>query len=301
MPTTRRNIYFSTLAKHYIANIKEIRKLLREKRAEYDVAVFQNNVTKMEKKKREFDDIWIKKWPYYNNEIDIARDDEPRPANAKPYPADGALQRLNAKERWEIIATALLARRGVDKRRRLEGLVPKVNAVFDGAMFKNMITKYINPTRYEHPPSYPRGSSADYDEPDEEWPEYMNPEARQLTPPANPFPGRMPRYRNRRTRGAYDKTPEGSPGLVVEGTGAAPNYSPQDYQLEGGRKTRRRSKHKPSTRKHKRTSKHKRSTGKHKQSKHKRSKHKQSKHKRSKHKRSKHKRSKHKRSKTYKK
>jgi hypothetical protein len=261
MPTARRNIYFSTLAKNYIAKIKEIRKLLREKRAEYDVAVFQNNVRKMEKNKREFDDIWIKNWPYYNNEMDIARDDEPRPANAKPYPADGALQKLNAKERWEIIATALLARRGVDKRRRLEGLVPKVNAVFDGAMFKNMITKYINPTRYEHPPSYPRGSSADEEEADEEWPEYRNPEARQLTPPANPFPGRTPRYLNRRTRGAYVRTPEGSPGLVVEGTGTAPNYSSPDYALEvGGRKTRRHKnrKDKRSTRKH-RQSKHKRS------------------------------------------
>ena len=96
MSTTRRNIYFSMIANEYVTKIKEIRDLLRKKRAEYDVAVFENNVTKMDKKKREFDKIWKTNWPYYNNQFYIPRRvGEPPPPNAKPFPSDDVLQRLN--------------------------------------------------------------------------------------------------------------------------------------------------------------------------------------------------------------
>ena len=151
MPTTITNRYFSMIANEYVTKIKEIRDLLRKKRAKYDVAVFENNVTKMETTKKKFADTWKTKWPYYNNEFYIPRTDgEPPPPNAKPFPSDDVLQRLNAKERWEIMATALLARRGVEQRTRLEGFLPKVNAVVDITWFKHQLIKYINPPGYNN-------------------------------------------------------------------------------------------------------------------------------------------------------
>ena len=263
MPTTRRNtMYYPALAEQYTHTIKTIRSLLRIKRDEYKMAESARDIQEMNKMKAEFDEIWKTQWPYYDG-----MDRVPSSATAQPYPPDGVIKKISARARWQIIATALLARRGVNKRRRFEGLDTKVNGAADVNEFKWAIKEYINPTRYEMPPAYPRGSSEFYDEEDEEWEEYADPGARQVTPPANPFPGRRQTYRNRRERPYADVPPEGSPGLTTQGN--APNYSSNDYTLEvGGRKTR---------------------------------KHKRSKHKRSKHKRSKHKRSKHKRSKTYKK
>jgi hypothetical protein len=167
----------SMKAKNYVADIKVIRMNLRVERDKYKLAEYRNDVRAMNHQKSEFDERWIKHWPYYDTGGARIPDGAPRPANALPYPSDRVLNKMNPKKKWEIIATALLARRGVDKRRRLEGLVPKINAVVDRAMFKHLVRKYTKPTPYEHPPSYPRGSSEDYDESDEEWPEYMNPEA----------------------------------------------------------------------------------------------------------------------------
>jgi hypothetical protein len=253
MPTTRRNsIYYPSIAKQYIDDIKVIRSLLRKKRNEYKLAENRNDITEMNKKKVEFDEIWQTRWPYYNGMDRVSYS-----SSAKPYPTDGVLSKTNARARWQMIATALLARRGVDKRRPFEGLVPKINGAIEKDEFKWAIRKYINPNRYEHPPSYPRGSS----EEGEEWEEYEDSDVRRRQAEeqlVNPFPGQRPRYRNRPERPYADIAPEGSPGLVTEGT--APKYSSPDYPLEhGGRKTR-----------------------KHKRSKHKRSKHKRSKHKRSK-------------------
>ena len=273
MPTTRRNtIFYPALAKQYIHTIKTIRSLLRIKRDEYKLAESARDEVEMNKMKAEFDEIWQTKWPHYNGV-----DHVPSSPSASPYPPDGVISKISARARWQIIATALLARRGVDKRRRFEGLVPKINGAADVNEFKWAIKEYINA------PSYPRGSSEE-DEEDPEWEEYADADTRQITPPANPFPGQQPTYRRQRERPYADMPPEGSPGLVTQGTVAqpAPAYSsPPNYYLIGqrsddqlvGGKTR----------------------------KHKRSKHQRSKHKRSKHKRSKHKRSKHKRSKTYKK
>ena len=265
MASTRRNsIYYPTLAKNYVDDIKVIRMLLRIKRDEYKLAEHRNDPALMNQRKMEFDEIWKKRWPYYTG-IDRV----PYSPHAMPYPSDAVLIKINPKARWQIIATALLARRGVDKRRHLEGLIPKINSMFDTNEFKWAIRTYINPTLYEMPPSYPRGSS-EYDD-EEEWEEWD--EADHPTPPANPFPHRRPNYRQRRARGAYDRTPEGSPH-IEEGTAAAPAYevSHANYELEGGR-TRKRSNHKRSN--HKRT--------KHKRTKHKRTKHKRSNHKRSNH------------------
>ena len=67
MPTTRRNsIYYPSIAKQYIDDIKVIRSLLREKRNEYKLAKNRNDITEMNKKKVEFDEIWKTQWPYYN-------------------------------------------------------------------------------------------------------------------------------------------------------------------------------------------------------------------------------------------
>jgi len=220
------------------------------------MAELARDEVEMNKMKAEFDEIWKTQWPYYNGV-----DRVPYASTTKPYPPDGAIKKINARARWQIIATALLARRGVDKRRRFEGLVPKINGAIEKDEFKWAIKEYINPRRYEMPPAYPRGSSEFYDEEGEDWEEYAD-EARQVTPPANPFPGRQPTYRNRRERPYADVPPEGSPGRVIEG--ALPKYSSPDYPLEaGGRKTRKRRKH-----------------SKHKYSRHKHSRHKHSKHKR---------------------
>ena len=251
-------MYYPALAEQYTHTIKTIRSLLRIKRDEYKLAESARDIQEMNKMKADFDEIWKTQWPYYNG-----MDRVPYSPTAKPYPPDGVIKKINARARWQIIATALLARRGVDKRRRFEGLVTKVNGAADVNEFKWAIKEYINPTRYEMPPAYPRGSSEFYDEEGEEWEEYAD-EARQVTPPANPFPGRQPTYRNRRERPYADMPPEGSPGLVIEG--APPKYSSSNYTLEvGGRKTRKHSKHKHSKHKHKH-SKHKHS----KHSKHKR-------------------------------
>jgi len=257
MPTTRRNtIYYPTLAKQYIHTIKTIRSLLRLKRDEYKLAESARDEVEMNKMKAEFDEIWQTKWPHYNGV-----DRVPSSATAQPYPPDGVILKISARARWQIIATALLARRGVDKRRRFEGLVPKINGAADVNEFKMAIKECINA------PSYPRGSSEEDEEDEEDWEEYADADARQVTPPANPFPGRQPTYRNRRERPYADIPPEGSPGLVTQSTGSqtALAYSPppnyysigqrSEDQLVGGK-----------TRKHKRS--------KHKRSKHKRSKHK---------------------------
>jgi hypothetical protein len=213
---------------------------LRIKRDEYKLAESTGDEVEMNKMKAEFDEIWQTKWPHYNG-IDRV----PYSPIAKPYPPDEVIKKISARARWQIIATALLARRGVDKRRRFEGLVPKINGAVEKDEFKWAIKEYIKPIRYERPPAYPRGSSEESEEGD--WEEYIDPGVRQVTPPANPFPGRQPTYRNRRERPYADMPPEGSPGRLTEGT--LPKYSSPDYPLEqGGNKTRKhkRSKHKRS-------------------------------------------------------
>ena len=279
MPTTRRaTLYYPILAKEYVGKIKIIRSLLREKRSEYNLAEFKRSHGRatqadVNRKKAEFDNIWQTQWPYYNGVDRVVYSQ-----TAKPYPPDGVIQKIGFRERWAIISTALLAQRGVDKRRRLEGLVPKINGAADVNEFKMAIDKYTNPIRYENPPSYPRGSSAEEEE-GAEWEEYVDNDVRQETPPADPFFGQRPRYTRRRDRSYADMPPEGSPGLITPGMVEPPKYSSPDYTLErGGRKTR-----------------------KHKHSKHKHSKHKHSKHKHSKHKHSKHSKTHKKHSKTHKK
>jgi hypothetical protein len=283
MPSTRRartqqSVFAKEVAKHYVKEIEKIRVVLKQKRKEYKEAAVKEKKAKTQEAIDALKEIMANAdaefeaeksdWPYYrkyefsrsqNVVISDGLDSAPYSPEADPFPGDGALIKLSMSERARIVDTAMLARRGVkDKKRMLEGIVPRINSADSIHVFKHYIRKYINPTRYEMPPSYPRGSS-EYDE--EEWEEWD--EADHPTPPANPFPHRRPNYRQRRVRGAYDRTPEGSPH-IEEGTAAAPAYevSQPNYELEGGR-TRKRSNHKRSN--HKRT--------KHKRTKHKRTKH----------------------------
>jgi len=265
MSTTRRN---SMLAKNYVDDIEVIRKRLRVERDKYKLAEYRNDVSAMDYHKSQFDERWKKHWPYYDTGGARIADGAPRPANALPYPSDHVLNKLSSKKKWEIMATALLARRGVDKRTRLEGFLPKVNAVVDRAMFKQQLIRYINPPGYRN---------NTWEDEDEDWDGEWAGDVGNFVPA--PIYPPIQRVRRRRS---YDI----SPNLALlpnYGEGPAPAYSPeripsapplyssQNYHLEvGGRKTRR---HRQSTRKHKRTSKHKQSTRKHKRtSKHKRSK-----------------------------
>jgi hypothetical protein len=289
---THRSAFFKPIAKRYVAEVENIRVVLKQKRKEYKEAAAKEKKAKTpeelnalnEKKVKadaEFEEEKLK-WPYYKKyrlgEVD-GLDRVPYSPEADPFPGEAALHKLSMLERARIVGTAMLARRGVkDKKRFLEGFVPRINAADDIHQFKHYIKKYINPKPYSRPPSYPREGEPG----DEDWEDFVYPDERQITPPIN-IPQRFhPTYRY---RNPYAVTPEGSPGMVTQGN--APLYSSPDYSLEtarGGRKTR----------KHKRSKTYKRSQNK--RSQNKRSQNKRSQNKRSKHKRSQNKRSKHKRS-----
>ena len=255
-----RNVqHYPAIAKEYIDDIKLLRIKLREKRDEYNKAKKEKNTVKMNLAEEEFINLSYT-WPYFRmiaNHVQVDRVQQPYstnpPLNSKPYPPDGVLMKTTVAERWQMIATALLIRRRLDKRKRLEGLITKISSVDGINDFKIAIEKCVNPTKYEEPPSYHRGDTEE-DEYEDEAGFYANP-VEQI------------RY-NRLTRPAptvepFVRTPEGT-GQVT-GTGPLPGYEEENYELRGG-KTRRRIK----------------------RSKHKRSKHKRSKNKRSKNKRSKH-------------
>jgi hypothetical protein len=284
MPTTRRartqqSVFAKEVAKHYVKEVEKIRAVLKQKRKEYKEAAVKEKKAKTQEAIDALKEIMANAdaefeaeksdWPYYrkyefsrsqNRLISDGLDSAPYSPEADPFPGDGALIELSMSERARIVETAMLARRGVkDKKRMLEGIVPRINAADSIHEFKHYIKKYINPKPYTPPPSYPRGSSEDDDEDDYE--QWQNPDVLQRTPPAIPYANtRAPTYRYRPAR-THVVTPEGSPGLAAEGTTAAPAYSSPDYPLEvGGRKTRKH-KHKRSKRKHKRrqtrkTSKH---------------------------------------------
>ena len=276
MPTTRRatqqSVFAKEVAKNYAKAVEKIRVVLKNKRKEYKEAETKEKKAKtqealdtLKEKKANADAAFEAEksiWPYYkkyefsrsqNRLISDGLDNVPYSPEADPFPGDGALMKLSMSERARIVDTAMLARRGVkDKKRMLEGIVPRINAADSIHEFKHYIKKYINPKPYTPPPSYPRGSS-EYDDEDD-YEQWQNPDVLQRTPPAVPYANtRAPTYRYRPAR-AHVVTPEGSPGLAAEGATVAPAYSSPDYPLgEGGRKTR---KHK--RRQTRKTSKHKR-------------------------------------------
>jgi hypothetical protein len=254
MPTTRRvrtqeSVFAKEVAKHYVKEVEKIRAVLKQKRKEYKEAAVKEKKAKTQEAIDALKEIMANAdaefeaeksdWPYYkkylfsrSRVISDGLDSAPYSPEADPFPGDGALMTLSMSERARIVDTAMLARRGVkDKKRFLEGLVPRLNSADSIHVFKHFIKKYINPRPYSSPPSYPRGSSEFDDE--EEWEEYADSGVIGITPPANPFPGQRPNYRRRRTRGVYDRTPEGSPN-IEQGTVAVPAYSPPDYELQGG-------------------------------------------------------------------
>jgi hypothetical protein len=276
MPSTRRartqqSVFAKEVAKHYVKEVEKIRAVLKQKRKEYKEAAAKEKKAKTQEAIDALKEIMANAdaefeaeksdWPYYrkyefsrsqNVVISDGLDSAPYSPEADPFPGDGALIKLSMSERARIVETAMLARRGVkDKKRMLEGIVPRINAADSIHEFKHYIRKYINPKPYTPPPSYPRGSSEDDEDDYEQW---QNPDVLQRTPPAIPYANtRAPTYRYRPAR-THVVTPEGSPGLAAEGTTAAPAYSSPDYPLgEGGRKTR---KHKRKRRQTRKTSKH---------------------------------------------
>jgi hypothetical protein len=279
MPSTRRartqqSVFAKEVAKHYVKEVEKIRVVLKQKRKEYKEAAVKEKKAKTQVAIDALKEIMANAdaefeaeksdWPYYrkyefsrsqNVVISDGLDSAPYSPEADPFPGDGALIKLSMSERARIVDTAMLARRGVkDKKRMLEGIVPRINSADSIHEFKHYIRKYINPKPYTPPPSYPRGSSED----DDEYEEWVDPDALRRTPPAIPYANtRAPTYRYRPAR-THVVTPEGSPGLVVEEATAAPAYSSPDYLLgEGGRKTRKRKNRKTSKHKRKQTRKNK--------------------------------------------
>jgi hypothetical protein len=256
--TRTRNVQeFPAIAREYVDDIKKIRTKLREKRDDYTKAKKNKDTVKMNLAEAEFIEV-AHTWPYFTmigNTVQVDRVRQPYitnpPLNAAPFPPDGVLMKTTAAERWKIVATALLIRRRLDKRKLFEGLLNKFNASDGINDFKKTVKKYVNPPTYERPPSYPRSSSEE---------EYEDAAGFEVNP--------VERVRyNRLTREAppdeaYIRTPDIE--VEIEGTGTLPVYE-ENYELRGGK------------------------TRKHKHSKHKHSKHKHSKHKHSKHKHSKHK------------
>lgn len=269
MPPTRRRIrtHRSALAKptakSYVTEVENIRIVLKQKRKDYKEAAAQEKKAKTpeelnalnEKKanaEAEFEAAKLT-WPYYKkyglsegNILIDGLDRAPYSPETDPFPGEAALYKLSMLERARIVGTAMLARRGVkDKKRFLEGFVPRINAADDIHEFKYYIKKYINPKPYSPPPSYPQARV----EGDEEW----EPEERQITPPIN-LPGQGPTYRQARERERMRERdmqlrpyayipPPGSPGRVRQGNVpqySSPNYSLDDDMSAGGRKTRKR-------------------------------------------------------------
>ena len=273
MPTTRRRVrthrsaFAKPTAKSYVDEVEKIRIVLKQKRKDYKEAAAQEKKAKTpeelnalnEKKanaEAEFEAAKLT-WPYYKkyglSEGNILIDGLDRvlySPEADPFPGEAALYKLSKLERARIVGTAMLARRGVkDKKRFLEGFVPRINAADDIHQFKHYIKKYINPKPYSPPPSYPQAREPG----DEDWEDYVNPDERQITPPIN-LPGQRPTYRELRVRNeeierdrrlrpyAYIPPP-GSPGRVRQGNVpqySSPNYSLGDDMSAGGRKTRKR-------------------------------------------------------------
>lgn len=138
----RRNaIYNPDIAKNYAREIEVVRGRLREKRGEYRVAKFLTNTAMMIQKLKDFANLIKTDWPYYINGIDRAQ--APYPTNALPYPSDQILQLTSVKQRWRILATALLARRSIEQRKMYEGLVPKLTGALSIEAFKTKLTKYL--------------------------------------------------------------------------------------------------------------------------------------------------------------
>ncbi len=266
MPTTRRartqeSVFAKEVAKNYLKETERIRDILKQKRKEYKEASAKEKKAKTQeeldvlKEKKETADAEFEAekltWPYYRKYefsgrrlVNDGLDRAPYSPEAEPFPGDGALIKLSMSERGRIVDTAMLARRGVkEKKKLLEGIVPRINAADSIHDFKDYIRKYINPKRYTPPPNYPRGSSEEYDY--EEYEQWQNPDELHRTPPAIPYANtRGPTYRYRPDR-AHVVTPKGATPRMAEEGEMAPAYSSSpDYPLgEGGRKTRKR-KHK---------------------------------------------------------
>jgi hypothetical protein len=250
--TRTRNVQeFPAIAREYVDDIKKIRTKLREKRDDYTKAKKNKDTVKMNLAEAEFIEV-AHTWPYFTmigNTVQVDRVRQPYitnpPLNAAPFPPDGVLMKTTAAERWKIVATALLIRRRLDKRKLFEGLISKFNASDSINEFKKTVKKYVNPPTYERPPSYPRSSSEE---------EYEDAAGFEVNP--------VERVRyNRLTREtppeeAYIRTPDIEVEIEGAVTGTLPDYE-ENYELRGG-KTRRRIKRSKRS-KHKKHSKHKRS------------------------------------------
>jgi hypothetical protein len=248
---TQNALYFPGIAKTYATEIDNLRGRLREIRRGYKLAIVRKNAREIVQRKNEFDQLTQTDWPFF---IGYDRTTErPYSTVAKPYPSDQVLALTTLKQRWRIIATALLAYRGVDQKRHLDELVPKINGALNLSEFKVLLKKYISPPTYENPPAYPfPGENEDGDADNAAWDQAVNSYVVQPVAPYIPYPVRQQTYGNRAPPDpAWLMPPEGSPGRVSppgprsrsrSSTTTLPHYPEIDmdnYPLEeGGRRTR---------------------------------------------------------------
>ena len=248
---TQNALYFPGIAKTYATEIDNLRGRLREIRRGYKLAIVRKNARETVQRKTEFDQLIQTDWPFF---IGYDRTTErPYSAAAKPYPSDQVLALTTLKQRWRIIATALLAYRGVDQKRHLDELVPKINGALNLSEFKVLLKKYISPPSYENPPTYP--FPGENEDGDADWDQAVNSYVVQPVAPHIPYPVRQQTYGNRAPPDpAWLMPPEGSPGRVSppghapghrsrsRSTTTLPRYpetDTDDYPLEeGGRRTR---------------------------------------------------------------
>jgi hypothetical protein len=143
-PRPNNAIYDPVIAADYSSLVQILRIKLRQERDKYLSAKEENNQVEMRHRKAEFRKLIKTQWPHYNENND--RLDPPFSVYANPYPNDGALNKTHTKDRWRILATALLAKRGVDgDKARFEGLLTKMKGALSLEKFKTLVKSYLNP------------------------------------------------------------------------------------------------------------------------------------------------------------
>jgi hypothetical protein len=154
----------------YVEQIKKLRKDLRAIRANYKAA-----------------DVDTK--PHYEAEFN-ATAHFPTPT----YPADDIIKYISKANRWQILATAMLIRRGLHQERQFEEHFEKFDAFGIVHEFKYQLKKILRGHRIGTPTSPPRYSTIASD-PDSQREYYSEPESNRRYPPlarGNPLPTYSP-------------------------------------------------------------------------------------------------------------
>jgi hypothetical protein len=154
----------------YVEQIKNLRKDLRAIRVNYKAADADTK-------------------PRYEAEFNAAAH-FPTPT----YPADDIIKYISAANRWQILATAMLIRRGLHRERQFDEHFNKFDAFGMVHEFKYQLKKILKGHRIGTPSSPPRYTSV-ASEPDSQREYYSEPESNRRYPPlaeANPLPSYSP-------------------------------------------------------------------------------------------------------------